>query len=174
MIFRLKRLSICGSPTRKAVRPNGFTLIELMVSLAILASLAAALLPMTELIARRSQEQALREGLREIRSAIDAYKQASDDGEIAKVLGASGYPPDLEVLVSGVPDKKNLNGGKRVFLRKLPRDPNCNCADTAAAETWQLRSYDSAFDAPQEGDDVFDVMSKNTKEGLNGIPYNQW
>ena len=120
MIFRLRRLSMGGGPTRKVARSNGFTLIELMVSLAILASLAAALLPMTELMARRSQEQALKEGLRDIRSAIDAYKQASDDGEIAKVLGATGYPADLSVLVSGVPDKANLNGGKRIFLRSLP------------------------------------------------------
>ncbi|KAF3998386.1 type II secretion system protein [Glaciimonas immobilis] len=153
---------------------RGFTLIELMVSLAILAALAGALLPMTELMARRSQEQQLREGLRTIRGAIDAYKQASDVGDIAKPMGESGYPPNLEVLVTGVPDKNNLNGGKRLFLRSMPRDPTCNCPDTPAADTWQLRSYDSAYDAPQSGADVFDITSTNIKEGLNGIPYNQW
>ncbi|PUA18843.1 type II secretion system protein [Glaciimonas sp. PCH181] len=153
---------------------RGFTLIELMVSLAILASLAAALLPMTEFMARRHQEQELRDGLREIRTAIDAYKQAADDGAIEKMLDASGYPANLEVLQTGVANKENVNGGKRVFLRRLPRDPMCNCPDTPAAETWQLRSYDSAFDSPQSGEDVFDITSTNTEEGLNGIPYNQW
>ena len=174
MKFRLSRGKSNTGAAEEVANSNGFTLIELMVSLAILASLAAALLPMTELMARRSQEQTLKEGLRKIRGAIDAYKQASDDGDIAKVVGATGYPPDLEVLQTGVVDKKNINGGKRFFLRRLPRDPTCNCPDTSAAETWQLRSYDSAFDAPQAGADVFDVSSMNTKEGLNGIPYNQW
>ena len=168
------RLKPQGKATASHKIVRGFTLIELMVSLAILASLAAALLPMTEFMARRQQEQQLRDGLREIRNAIDAYKQAADDGAIEKMLDASGYPASLEVLQAGVPDKGNVNGGKRVFLRRLPRDPMCNCPDTPAAESWQLRSYDSAFDSPQSGEDVFDITSTNTEEGLNGIPYNQW
>ncbi|MEB0165360.1 prepilin-type N-terminal cleavage/methylation domain-containing protein, partial [Glaciimonas sp. CA11.2] len=90
MTVRLRRVKNGAGATVEITKSNGFTLIELMVSLAILASLAAALLPMTELMARRSQEQTLKDGLRKIRSAIDAYKQASDDGDIAKVVGATG------------------------------------------------------------------------------------
>ena len=152
----------------------GFTLIELMVALAILASLAMVALPMTEVSVKRAQEQQLRQSLRDIRTALDAYKKASDDGRIAKILGASGYPPDLEVLAQGVTDKQSLNDKKIIFLRKIPRDPTCDCPHISAAETWQLRSYDSPFDAPQTGEDVFDVTSMNTKEGLNGIPYTHW
>ena len=153
---------------------TGFTLIELMVSLALLALLAVATLPMTELTLRRSQEQQLRQALRDIRHAIDAYKQASDDGRIAKGLNDSGYPPNLEVLETGVANKHKLNGGNNYFLRKIPRDPMCDCPDMPAAQTWRLRSYDSPFDAPEEGADVFDVTSMNTQKGLNGVSYDQW
>jgi general secretion pathway protein G len=153
---------------------RGFTLIELMVALALLATLAAAVLPAIELTARRSREQQLRQSLRDIRRAIDAYKQAADEGRIEKRLDESGYPPNLEVLESGVPDKKKVSGGAIYFLRRLPRDPTCDCADTPAAQTWRLRSYDSAFDAPQAGADVFDVSSMSDEKGLNGIPYDQW
>ena len=171
----LRRASQSGKgDATGAVKVRGFTLIELMVSLAILASLAAVMLPMTEFMARRAQEQQLREGLRDIRRAIDAYKQAADEGIIEKTMGASGYPPDLNALQTGVTDKENLQGGTRIFIRRLPRDPMCDCPEKSAAESWQLRSYDSSFDSPQSGSDVFDITSTNTKEGLNGIPYNQW
>jgi general secretion pathway protein G len=159
---------------RRTRHARGFTLIELMVALALLATLAAAMLPMAELTARRSREQQLRQSLRDIRGAIDAYKQASDEGRIEKHLDDSGYPPNLDVLESGVQDKKKMNGGAIYFLRRLPRDPTCDCAGTPAAQTWRLRSYDSPFDAPQSGADVFDVSSMNSEEGLNGIPYDQW
>jgi general secretion pathway protein G len=156
-------------------RMRGFTLIELMVALALLATLAMAILPMTELATRRGQEQQLREALRDIRGAIDAYKDAADDGRIEKAFDSTGYPPDLDVLAAGVTDKKSVNGAKIYFLRKLPRDPMCvDCENTPTAQTWRLRSYDSAHDAPQAGADVFDVSSTNSKEGLNGIPYDQW
>ncbi|MDB5774603.1 MAG: ral secretion pathway protein GspG [Herbaspirillum sp.] len=156
-------------------RMRGFTLIELMVSLALLATLAMAVLPATELAARRDQEQQLRQALRDIRGAIDAYKTAADEGRVEKIFDASGYPPDLDILESGVTDKKSVKGGKLYFLRKLPRDPMCrDCEGTPAAQTWRLRSYDSAHDAPQAGADVFDVSSTNSEEGLNGIPYEQW
>ena len=84
-------------------RRGGFTLIELMVALAIVGILAAGLFPLSELNARREREQELRRGLREIREAIDAYKRATDEGRVAKAADASGYPPNLEVLVAGVP-----------------------------------------------------------------------
>lgn len=153
---------------------HGFTLIELMVSLALLGALAVAVLPVSEMMMKRRQEQLLRQSLRDIRHAIDAYKHAADHGWIDKVMDESGYPPDLNVLVNGVADKRSLQGGSLYFLRRIPRDPMCDCPATDAAGTWQLRSYDSPPDAPQAGADVFDVSSRSTQEGLNGIAYDQW
>lgn len=159
---------------RSRQRSNGFTLIELMVSLALLGALAAAVLPMTATMTRRAKEQELRQSLREIRTAIDAYKHAADNGWIEKGMDDSGYPPDLDILENGIADKRSLQGKTLYFLRRIPRDPMCHCPETDAARTWQLRSYDSAPDAPQAGADVFDVLSHSTEEGLNGIPYHQW
>lgn len=164
-------MKIRRTPAR---RMRGFTLIELMVALALLATLAAAVMPMIELRARREREQQLRVGLRQIRTAIDAYKKAVDEGRIEKKLDESGYPPSLEILETGVQDKKKLDGGAIYFLRRLPRDPTCDCADTPAAQTWRLRSFDSPPDAPAAGADVFDVSSTSQEKGLNGIVYEDW
>jgi len=152
----------------------GFTLIELIVVVAIIAILASGLLPLAELAAQRSREQELRLGLREIRTAIDAYKQATDEGRVMKQADQSGYPPSLDVLVSGVPDEKTPDKRKIYFLRRVPRDPFSDDANVPADKTWGLRSYQSAPDDPHEGDDVFDVYSKSTKRGLNGTAYKQW
>lgn len=164
-------MSAGRAPPRHA---RGFTLIELMVALALLATLAAAMLPLIEHHAKREREQQLRAGLRRIRGAIDAYKQAADEGRIEMKMDETGYPPNLEVLESGVQDKRKLDGAAIYFLRRLPRDPMCDCADTPAAQTWRLRSYDSAPDAPRAGADVFDVGSSSDDIGLNGIPYADW
>jgi len=152
----------------------GFTLIELVVTLALLGILAMLAAPMTEAAVQRSREQALRESLREIRSAIDRYRLAVDQGRIVRRLGESGYPPSLEVLVAGVPDAQNPKGGQIYFLRRLPRDPFFRDSQVPAAATWGLRSYASAADDPREGDDVFDVFSRADGVGLDGIPYREW
>ncbi|MFT3954429.1 MAG: type II secretion system protein [Piscinibacter sp.] len=153
---------------------RGFTLIELVVTLALLGVLAMLAAPMTEAAVQRSREQALRESLREIRNAIDQYHLAAEQGRIARNLGESGYPPSLEVLVSGVPDAQNPKGGRIYFLRRLPRDPFFTDARVAAAATWGLRSYASAPDDPRDGDDVFDVYSKSAGTGMDGIAYREW
>jgi general secretion pathway protein G len=155
-------------------RQRGFTLIELLVTAAIVAVLAGVALPLAELTVKRSRENELRTALREIRNAIDAYKQAVDDGRIARKADESGYPPTLEVLVAGVEDQRSAKKTRIHFLRRIPREPMHADTSVDAAQTWGLRSYDSAPDDPREGRDVFDVYSRSERVGLNGIEYRQW
>lgn len=153
---------------------KGFTLIELLLTLALLATLSTVDYPLTALMGKRDRELDLQRSLREIRRAIDSYKEATDDGRIEKSISDSGYPASLQVLVEGVTDKTDLKGKKLYFLRRIPRDPVCECPERAPAQTWQLRSFKSSADNPQEGEDVFDVSSRNTREGLNGTSYSHW
>lgn len=145
---------------------KGFTLIELLVTVAIVAVLASVALPLNELVAQRAKEQDLRRALREIREAIDAYKQASDEGRIARKVGESGYPRRIEELVEGVEDQKSPKKERLYFLRRLPPDP--------FAEEWGKRAYASPPEDPRAGEDVFDVYSLSEATGLNGKPYRQW
>ncbi|RXZ43207.1 type II secretion system protein [Crenobacter cavernae] len=153
---------------------RGFTLIELMMALTLLALLASAAFPLVELNARRNREAELRSALRQIRTAIDAYKRASDEGRIARSPEASGYPAELALLAKGVTDQTDLKGRKLYFLRRVPADPMCECPGTPPEATWQLRSYASPPDSPSAGADVFDVMSRSRRDGLNGVPYKDW
>lgn len=152
---------------------NGFTLIELLVTVTIVAILASVALPLSALTKQRAQEQELHQTLREIRTAIDAYKQAADEGRIARSLDQSGYPPKLGVLVEGVEDAKSPIQKKIYFLRRIPRDPFAD-ESIATESSWGKRSYDSPPDAPQAGKDVYDVYSLSDRIGLNGIPYREW
>ena len=153
---------------------SGFTLIELLVTATIVAMLASVALPLAELSVKRTRENELRAALREIRGALDAYKQAVDDGRVLKKAGDSGYPPDLERLVAGVEDARSAKKARIHFLRRLPRDPLHPDPKVAPAQTWGQRSYDSPHDAPREGRDVYDVYSLSEGIGLNGLPYRQW
>jgi general secretion pathway protein G len=160
--------------SRRAARSaSGFTLIELIITVAIVAILASAALPLTQIVVQRGKEQDLRTALRQIREAIDAYKQAADEGRVGRRADQSGYPPSLEVLAAGVEDIKSPQKKAIYLLRRLPRDPFAP-ADLPAAETWGRRSYASPPDAPREGEDVFDVYSLAEGKGLNGVPYREW
>jgi len=161
-----------GDPSGRSA--SGFTLIELVVTVAIVAVLASGIMPMIEVTVQRNKEQELRSALISIRNAIDAYKKATVEGRIDKAADASGYPKTLESLAGGVEDKLNPAKAKIYFLRRIPRDPMFSDPGVPAAETWGKRSYTSSAENPQEGADVFDVYSLSKGKGLNGIPYQEW
>ena len=126
------------------MKQQGFTFIELMITLAIMATLATVAVPMAQVALQRSKEQALRSALIEIREAIDAYKRASDNGRIKLSLGASGYPKKLDELVEGVPDQRSPSKQNIYFLRRLPRDPfqpreAGSAADSCCSDSNSLR-----------------------------------
>jgi general secretion pathway protein G len=155
-------------------RQGGFSFVELLVTLAIISVLASIVYPMAELRQQRQREQELRIALREIRTALDAYKQAGDEGRIQRSPADSGYPKSLQELIEGVQDLKDPGRRKLYFLRRIPRDPLFPDPSVPAHLTWLQRSYASAPDRPREGADVFDVFSKSDGTGLNGIPYKEW
>jgi general secretion pathway protein G len=158
----------------RSLAARGFTLIELVITVAIVALLASVALPVSELAVQRTKEQDLRRTLRQMREAIDAYKQASDEGRIKKSVGDSGYPRKLEELAEGVEDQKSPKKDKIYFLRRIPRDPFAADPTLSATATWGKRSYSSPPDDPREGDDVFDVFSLAQGKGINGQPYREW
>jgi general secretion pathway protein G len=155
-------------------RSSGFTLVELLVTLAIVAVMASLVLPVAQTAAQRSKEAQLREALREIRTALDAYKHMSDEGRIPRPANSSGYPPSLEILVQGVEDQRSPYKSKIYFLRRLARDPLYPDTSVSASATWLKRAYASEPTDPTEGNDVFDVISLSPDTGLNGVPYRQW
>jgi general secretion pathway protein G len=160
----------------------GFTYVEMLVALALLGLLATVVAPTVKKVRQRGEEQALRAALREIRTAIDAYKKASDEGRIRKQVGESGYPPQLIDLVRGVVDTSRPDAPRLYFLRRLPADPLYPRAvmvgdalqGVPPERTWGLRSYASRPEAPAAGADVFDIYSLNPGYALDGTRYRDW
>ena len=146
-------------------RERGLTLVELIVTIAILAILAGAAAPVTMMAVKRDRERVLRHDLWEMRDAIDRYKDAADRGAFQIKVDSNGYPPDLETLVDGL----DIQGKKVRFLRRIPVDPM-----TGKAE-WGYRSMqDDPTSDSYGGQSVFDVHSKSQGTALDGTKYSDW
>ena len=156
------------------MRHAGFSLVELLISVAILGVLASVAMPVVELTQKRQKEAELRAALRDIRRAIDAYKDAADHKRIKVEPESSGYPPSLADLVTGTPDLSSTNGAMIYFLRRVPRDPFNSDPAVPFVDIWGKRSFASPANKPQPGADVYDVYTKSEDVGLNGIAYREW
>jgi len=150
----------------------GYSFVELLIVTTILMILASAVLPMARVTSQRQREAELHRCLREMRTAIDKFKDAVDQGLIATSQvesGSEGYPPDLDTLVEGVTVANDASGRKLKFLRRVPIDPMTNDAE------WGLRAYSDSPDASSwGGKSVFDVYSKSTGTALDGTKYRDW
>lgn len=150
---------------------RGFSLVELLVVMAVLGILAMLVMPLAEVTTQRERERELRHALWEIRAAIDDYKRAVDAGLIPRAT-ASGYPPSLETLVRPRP-AATVEGKPAYFLRRIPRDPFAE-PGVPGEKSWALRSYRSPPEHPAPGPDVYDVASTASGIGLNGVALRDW
>jgi general secretion pathway protein G len=164
----MQRLARKSTRTRSRSLQAGMTLLELIIATGILMILSTAALPTIRFLMIRPKERELRRDLREMKDAIDRYKDYSDKNLIQVKVGSEGYPPDLETLVKGV----NLGASdkqKMRFLRRIPIDPMTGRAD------WGLRSVQDDPDSDSwDGSNVFDVYSKSTGTALDGTMYKDW
>jgi general secretion pathway protein G len=151
---------------------RGYSFVELLVVATIIIILASAIMPLARVTATRTREAELRRALREIRTAIDKYKDAADTGVIGALeikVGTEGYPPDLETLVEGVAMANDATGRKLKFLRKIPVDPMTRTTE------WGLRSYQDKPDTTRwGGQNVFDVYTTFNGKGLDGTNFRDW
>lgn len=156
-------------PNRNRRNQRGLTLIELIVAFTILMLLASMAVPLARYKIKRDREHQLQQALRELRTAIDAYKDAADGGKLPpQKLGTDGYPETLEILVEGV--KLSGQVDKKVkFLRRIPKDPLTNSKD------WGKRStQDDPKSNAWGGQNIFDVYTKSTEKARDGTPYSEW
>lgn len=151
---------------------RGFTFIELLVVTSIVLILASAIQPLARVTIQRTREAELRRVLRDMRTAIDKFKDAADLGQIpttALKANSEGYPPDLQTLVDGVSVANDATGRKLKFLRRVPVDP------TMGDDEWGLRAYQDKPDSSSwSGQNVYDVYSKNQGTALDGTKYRDW
>ena len=151
---------------------RGYTFVELLIVTTVLLILASAVMPLAQVTSQRQREAELRRTLREMRTALDAFKNAVEQGRIPTTElepGNEGYPPDLETLVEGISAANDATGRKLRFLRRIPIDPIT--ADT----DWGLRSYqDSPTSTSWGGQNVFDVYTRSGGTALDGTRYRDW
>ncbi len=151
---------------------RGYTFIELLIVTMVLLILASAVMPLAQVTSQRQREAEVRRALREMRTAIDAFKNAVDLGLIATTElepGSEGYPPSLDILVEGIGAANDASGRKLRFLRRIPIDA------TTASTDWGLRSYqDSPTSTSWGGENVFDVYTKSGGTALDGTKYTDW
>lgn len=151
---------------------RGYTFVELLVVSTIVLILASAVQPLAKVTIQRAREAELRRVLREVRTAIDKFKDAADAGQIPTTelkANSEGYPPDLQTLVDGVSVANDATGRKLKFLRRVPLDP------TLGGDDWGLRAYQDQPDSTSwGGQNVYDVYSKNQGTGLDGTKYKDW
>ena len=151
---------------------RGFSFVELLVVMTIVLILASAVQPLARVTIQRTREAELRRVLREMRTAIDKFKDAADSGQIPTTelkVNSEGYPPDLQALVDGVSAANDATGRKLKFLRRVPVDP------TTGTDEWGLRSYQDKPDSTSwGGGNVYDVYSKSQGTGLDGTKYRDW
>jgi general secretion pathway protein G len=151
---------------------DGYTFVELLVVAALVSILASAALPLAKVTVQRQREIELRRALREMRTAIDHYKDAADGGMIANTelkLGNEGYPTDLDVLVEGIRAAGDANDRKLKFLRRIPVDPLMGNTE------WGKRSYQDKPDSRSwGGQNVYDVYSLSEGTALDGTKYRDW
>jgi len=166
------RLGLSTADWRLTTRQDGYTFIELLVVSTMLLVLASAIMPLTKVTMQRMREAELRRSLREMRTAIDKFKDAADLGQIGATdlkAGAENYPPDLETLVNGVSAANDQTGRKLKFLRRVPTDPMTKKTE------WGLRSYQDEPDSTRwGGQDVFDVHTTSDATALDGSKYKDW
>jgi len=169
-----ERTAIAKGSTRFARlrSASGYTFVELLVVATIVIILASAIMPLAKVTAQRTREAELRRVLREMRTAIDKYKDAADLGQIGSLdlkVGSENYPADLQVLVDGVTAANDATGRKLKFLRRIPVDPM-----TKGTE-WGLRSYQDKPDSTRwGGQNVFDVYTTSQGTALDGTKYKDW
>ena len=159
--------------TKFLLSKKGFTLTELLITIAILAILAAAVLPLAKVSVKREKEIELRRNLRVIREAIDAYKKLADEKKFEYDEETYGYPPDLETLLNGIEIKEEEEGKEieRIvkFLRRIPKDPMMNSYD------WGLRSYQDDLDSTAwGGENIYDVYTRTPGTALDDSKYREW
>jgi general secretion pathway protein G len=151
---------------------GGFSLVEVIVVITILMIMASAAMPLARVTNQRQKEVELRRSLREMRTAIDKFKDAVDTGLIATTElrpGSEGYPPDLDTLVEGVPAANDASGRKLKFLRRIPIDPMTNGTE------WGKRAYQDKPDTTSwGGQNVFDVYTTSGATALDGTKYRDW
>jgi len=148
---------------------RGMTLVELIVAFTILALLSTLTVPLARYKVKRDKERDLRYALREVRTAIDRYKDASDQGKIQVKVGTDGYPEDLNVLVEGVTLVGNVTGAKIKFLRRIPIDPM-----TGRTEWGKRSSQDDPKSNSWGWQNVFDIYSTSMERARDGTPYSEW